>query len=442
MIIMDDAALLKAAYNRLDPLKPLEANSNWYEPIYEKKATGMSAIKKLAREIEWTSNEALYLFSGFIGAGKTTELKRLQADLEQKGCFVIFCDIAEYLNLNVPLDITDLLIVLAGAFGEALEKDKRIGKSVLKESYWDRLRTFLKKTTVEKVGIGFDLEGVSIQGELRENPSFRNVIRDRLANHLSNFKKDIDVFFEDCVKLIESKTQKGMKVVFIIDSLEKLQGTLSNEKEVIASMEMVFGTHKNKLRLPYVQTVYAVPPWLKFVQPDHDDLMYILHSVQQWQNNAARDRNGIDGDQRLLALLKRRFSPDEFTRLFHDDERTLKLIEKCGGHFRDLFIMARTAMLDAETLPLTEKNIERGIISLRNAFLPLSIEDAQWLDRIAKDRHPAHGTEADGNHLARFLNLHTVLYFSNGEEWYDIHPLVREEVAGIVKRNPDHPKPS
>ena len=32
------------------------------------------------------------------------------------------------------------------------------------------------------------------------------------------------------------------------------------------------------------------------------------------------------------------------------------------------------------------------------------------------------------------MNTHMVLYFINGDEWYDLHPLIRDEVAEIVKR--------
>ena len=43
---------------------------------------------------------------------------------------------------------------------------------------------------------------------------------------------------------------------------------------------------------------------------------------------------------------------------------------------------------------------------------------------------------ANVSKLTRFLDTHFVLYFRNGKEWYDIHPLIREEVANIVATNP------
>jgi hypothetical protein len=38
------------------------------------------------------------------------------------------------------------------------------------------------------------------------------------------------------------------------------------------------------------------------------------------------------------------------------------------------------------------------------------------------------------NRLTRFLDTHMVLYLKNGTEWYDVHPLVRDEVKAIVAK--------
>jgi hypothetical protein len=37
--------------------------------------------------------------------------------------------------------------------------------------------------------------------------------------------------------------------------------------------------------------------------------------------------------------------------------------------------------------------------------------------------------------LTRFLDTHFVLYLRNGDEWYDVHPLVRDDVSAIVNAN-------
>lgn len=38
-------------------------------------------------------------------------------------------------------------------------------------------------------------------------------------------------------------------------------------------------------------------------------------------------------------------------------------------------------------------------------------------------------TPADHTFLARFFDTHLVLCYRNGDEWYDVHPLVSEQVC-------------
>jgi hypothetical protein len=79
--------------------------------------------------------------------------------------------------------------------------------------------------------------------------------------------------------------------------------------------------------------------------------------------------------------------------------------------------------------------IAHTINAARRDFLPIAQDDARWLAEIA--RVPATAlpsTEATPvNRLARFLDSHFVLYFINADEWYDIHPLIRDEVAEVVQ---------
>jgi hypothetical protein len=74
---------------------------------------------------------------------------------------------------------------------------------------------------------------------------------------------------------------------------------------------------------------------------------------------------------------------------------------------------------------------------VRGNYLPIAIDDAQWLHDIELVRGSMlPNTEpASVNRLTRFLDTHFVLYFTNGKEWYDIHPLIRDEVSEICKRD-------
>jgi len=74
--------------------------------------------------------------------------------------------------------------------------------------------------------------------------------------------------------------------------------------------------------------------------------------------------------------------------------------------------------------------------SLLKQYLPIPEEDAARLSSIAKHRGSGlrNSSPEEVSRVSRLLNQHLVLYFSNGGEYYDIHPLIRDEVEKIVQR--------
>ena len=119
-LIPPDRAFLKQVYKDLAD-EPLPPDSPFYEPVYQ--TLGLDGpVQQIATLIDFGGVESIRLFSGFRGAGKTTELLRLQRKLEAEGYFVVYADALKYVNAAEPIEITDLLMVLAGAFSDAVEK--------------------------------------------------------------------------------------------------------------------------------------------------------------------------------------------------------------------------------------------------------------------------------------------------------------------------------
>lgn len=435
----DPRQFKKDLYQRLND-KPLPPGAAFYEPVYDR-AGSEDPVELMRSHIEFSETESIQMFSGFRGSGKTTELLRLKQCLEAQGYVVLYGDALSYLNPAQEIDISDLLIVLAGAFSDALEKEKFV--AIGTDSYWNRFVNFLTKTQVDvsEFGLkaGTDELGADIKLSFQSTPTFRQELQKKLANRIGELKRDVNKFFEDGVKVIRDRRGDDIAgVVFLFDQLEQIRGSLSNEQSVIHSVERLFSQHLRLLEMPYVHMVYTVPPWLKFVLPG---LMRIeiLPSIRQWNNDAGRTEYQ-PGWESLRSLVYRRFGDDGFTTFFgcSDAPHDLadRLIAVCGGHFRDLLLLLREAVLRAESLPVSEAVIENAITAVRGNFLPIAVDDARWLDQIGSIRGAALPTtgEKDVNRLTRFLDTHFVLYFANGDEWYDIHPLIREEVASIVQR--------
>jgi len=444
-----DRSFLKQLYGNLADA-PLPPDSPFYEPVYERLGLD-DPVQQIGTLIDFSGVESIRLFSGFRGSGKTTELLRLQRALEAQGYFVLYADALEYVNAAEPIEITDLLMVMAGAFSDALEH--RLGADVARETFWDRLWGFLntqvslKEATAKlevqtpaKEVLGGLKTGLDLKFELKSATGFRRSLHAVLANKLKELKNNVDRFFEDGIKLIRGQHGDETQVVFIFDQLEQLRGTLQTEQDVIRSVERIFATHVDLLRIPYVHAVFTVPPWLKFVLPGTVQIT-LLSTVHLWNNDAERSRCEPAWSV-FRSLVTRRFGEEGLQQLFGPPPGRQTLVDQmiavCGGHFRDLLRLLRDTVIRAATLtrlPVTADLIGTVINTARRDFLPVALEDARWLMEIARVRATAlPSTDASPvNRLARFLDNHSVLYFVNGDEWYDTHPMIRDEVAEVMR---------
>ena len=430
----DDEKFLKKVFNNLKPDEPLRPGDARYEPVYDRPDC-VDPVAKVFRKIQLSDGESTIFFSGFRGSGKTTELNRLRAHLESRGYFVLYADAIQYVNSALPIAISDLLIALAGAFSDALGEN---GMDIAGENYWTRLVHWLTKTDVELKEITAKLDadpvkaGASLKLELKSTPSFRQRLADALSDRIGSLRDDVAAFFEDGYKAIQRK-RPDTQVVFIFDSLEQIRGSLLNENSVIRSVELLFTNHRSMLSIPYLHMVYTVPPWLKFLLNGVD--MEVIPAVRTWHNDEARTRCD-EGIAALVDLLQKRLGADGDLRLLGPNHAAAiqQLILVSGGHFRDLLRLFREIILLIDQLPAGQKIIDRAIVEVRSSFLPIAVDDAVWLDRIMRERASPlpTGTDPDISRLTRFLDSHIVLYLRNGEDWYDIHPLVRDEVSRIA----------
>lgn len=458
-----DIVFLKGLMKRLEdePLKPGDA---LYEPIYSSPGCE-DPVALLAQRIKLSTTQSVQFFSGFRGAGKTTELYRLRKNLEAQGYLVVYGDALEFLNPSEEIDISDLLMGLAGSFNEAMQSFTRVNPA--QEGWLTRLKNFLTRTDVEVSGASLKsgaetpfakvLGGFKTEAELKlafkNTPSFRQELRTAITSRLGQFKQHVDKFFEDAVKALRDEAGKDVQIVFLFDQLEQLRGSLLTEDAVLRSVEQLFSQHLDKLTIPYVHVVYTVPPWLQFIRPGSVSFIN-LPSVRQWNNDAKRTHHEPGWDA-LRALVVRRFGGSGFSRFFGDAKpqspkarkagsgpATLRskladeLIEYCGGHFRDLLRLLRETVVRAESLPVTAREIKHAIGAVRESQMAIAADDALWLHRIGQLRDTAlqSTSHADVSRLTRFLDTHFVLYLRNGKVWYDLHPLIRDRVEELMNQ--------
>jgi hypothetical protein len=198
-----DRAYLKQLYGNLAD-EALQPDSPFYEPVYQELGLD-DPVQQISTLIDFDGVESIRLFSGFRGSGKTTELLRLRRLLEDRGYFVLYADALNYVNAAEPIEITDLRMVMAGAFSDTLEET--LGSDIARETFWDRIWTFLNteinlKEATAKVGyetpakelFGSVKTGLDLKFELKSATNFRRELQGFLANKLKELKNNVDRF--------------------------------------------------------------------------------------------------------------------------------------------------------------------------------------------------------------------------------------------------------
>ena len=441
----DDRIFLKIFFQKLLD-QSLDPSDERYVPLYgDPELADEDPVALLADAIEWTS-ESVQLLSGYRGTGKSTELKRLKARLEKSDYLVFLCDVEEHLNLSTPIDVSDFLMVVAGAFGEAADEFLKAKGCNADGSFWERIHDFLKQTKVEAVelsaALGTNEASFGIKANLKSSPAFKQRLQEHMAGHLGAFVSAVRKFIEDRVKLLRQHYPEK-EIVLLLDSIEHIRGTLANAEDVHGSVEKLFSAHSEKLHLPGIHVIYTVPPYLKIRYPNVDALyepggLIVLPAFKLFE----RDENRTPIPANFDAMERVVGHRGDWRRLLGNDRSLLdRLIRNSGGHLRDLLRLLSQVLLRAKELPVPERIVDAAISQVRNTFLPIPNVDALWLAEIADSYQVDLEELAALPSLSRFFDTHLVLCYRNGEEWYDVHPLVREHVhaqAEQVRRRRAH----
>jgi hypothetical protein len=185
--------------------RPLDPDDPAYVGLYEDPALDLEdPVDLLSRSIEWSpSNTSAQLLSGFRGAGKSTELRRLRRDLTNAGYLVLLFDVGDYLSPSAPIDISDFVIVVAGALSDELDAAAVLPRGAKHEGYWTRLQNFMA-TRVEFKELTGTVGVASVKASLRTDPTFRRRLQEHAAGHLAELVSDMREYVQETVTAIPS----------------------------------------------------------------------------------------------------------------------------------------------------------------------------------------------------------------------------------------------
>lgn len=428
---------------------PLNPDDPCYVPILQANPE-RDPILALLNRIDLAESESTHLLTGFRGNGKSTELLRLKKALESKGCQVFLVDMLEYVLMTKPLALSDFILSLMAALAGAVEKSPDTELSPLSRSYWEKLSSFLSsKVEMDKIDLEMKgLGGAAKLGlKLKTEPEFKVLIQKHLEGHLTRLVQDAREFIDGLVVKIREKTgDPDKKVVLLVDSMEQLRGVGEDAEMVYSSVVELFSGQAGNLSFPKLHVVYTVPPYLPVLSPNLGRLVG-GNPVTQWPNIHVRNKKGDpdhDGLTIMVKIIEKRFKNWES---FIPRDSLNRLAGVSRGDIRDFFRLVRESAISLRTArqsragaELDETMLNRVIQQLRIELLPIAKDDAEWLARIHSSKQAELQTEKNLPDLARFLDSNRIMNYLNGEPWYDIHPLLVDEIGRVNKQ--ENGKPS
>jgi hypothetical protein len=423
--------------------RELEAGSTYYEPDLHLDSEAGDPVTQLAWQIRSVDGAAIYFFSGMIGAGKSTELMRLQKLLREDGHIAVYVDMARYINLGSPVGLVDLLMGIAGAFSDEVSKPELLGSDPAHRGYWERATAFLDSNVLPKE-LGFSGEanvlggklGINLKTELDKNPTFKAKLQEVMSGMTGAFVDDVRAYIAEVSTKLKSKTVEGKQLILLLDSLERIQGAGTANDPVMASVRKLFRENLDQLYLPPLKIVYSIAPYLCKLEPNvfariEAANICNLTCIPVYQRNSRAPRN--EAVEQLTKLVAKRF-PDWQKVL--SSEQLKKIMLKSGGDLREFLLLLRTLVTRVATkydavLPVRDADVESAIVAVRRNKLPIPDSVRDRLRPIHENGQPKLHDENDVDGFVSDLNVKRVLMYRNGEEWYGVHPLLWEEVEKV-----------
>lgn len=310
------------------------------------------------------------------------------------------------------------------------EIEKLYGVNPNQRGFWERMADFVnKEVKIEEFGVGAD--GLELKASLKDDPTFKQKLQRYLRGHVARLVKEAHRFGAEAVKLVRDKYRDpDRKVVLLLDSIEQIRGVGAEAKTVYDSVENLFSVHADSLRLDLLHVIYTIPPYLIPLAPGlgrylGGNIAENLPSVHVFHQNGSEDTCGLE----VLRKIVGKRCP-EWEQIF-SEAQLRRMACATGGDLRDFFRLIREVLIgasmpDGGELPVADRLIEDAENKLRREMLPIAEDDKVWLRKINISKQAELQNKELLSRLAGYFDTHLVLNYRNGQDWYDVHPLIRD----------------
>lgn len=353
-----------------------------------------------------------FFFSGHRGCGKSTELLHLMANPGiQKKYWPINFSIREEADI-IDMDFRDILLAIGGRmFRDYRKAGGRLPDQLLKELNGWRGKVEEEVKTIHagrggfEIGAGLDAFFANTGLKMKLEPATRAELR-------QVFEKDITGLITVINNIATAIYSKEHRIpLVLIDDLDK-----PNLDEARA----IFHDRREIMMQPNCAIIYTVSSALfytKEFEAIRDQAIFLpnikLHPHKQPE---VRDREGY--------LTLRRFVYVRMNPNLIDSLALEEAISYSGGVFREMARIMRTAIGRARRRKSGKVEIidvEWASTEIRNEYRRILDEaDIELLKRVHQQNHLEYDER-----LRPLLQLLAILEYRNGENWCDIHPVLR-----------------
>lgn len=415
-------------YQQSDPAKPLAPRDPRYIPCEGVRGPG-DLVARVANAIRRSEDPMHLLFTGHRGAGKSTELLRLQEKLAHPASvddrfFVVYFEAdAEDIDVN-DVDFPDLLLAMIRQVGKALREREEIDLQPTRLArFVDDSRDLLGSEVVfDKIEM--DAKIAKFTAAIKSSPNARAEIRKALEPRVSTLIQAANDLLDEAVTRLKAKGYRDL--VLIVDNLDRIvlrdiPGSQFNTHEQLFINR---GTQLAEIRC---HVVYTVPISLIF-SPKATALRNIFSVnpfVLPMVKVITRDQqDNLLGMNVMADIVRARLTAAHVTAdtAFDSPDTLAYFCRMSGGHARNLLILLRSACDYLDTLPITRGVAEEAVQGMRTDF-ERALNRPEFFSTLRQidETQDLPGTPDE---QVLLYNL-SVLEYINGEPCYAVNPVVR-----------------
>jgi len=410
---------------QLLPLLSEEARQNfWVEH-------GGDSIDRLEQKVlDCNESTNQFMFAGHRGCGKSTLLFEF-SQIMQDRFFTVFFSISDFIQMK-EVNHINILFVIALKMMEKAERDNVKIAEDKKQAFfdWFKERTMTETTSVSgQMSVGMSLLEI-IKAKLSTEQTIKEEIKTQFTQ---NFRDLIDTLNAIATEI---KLATKQEILVIVDDLDKFD---------LEEVERIFQKNLKALLEPKFIIIYTLPiaaireaVLRKHIEDETGNEIFVMPVLKLYAKGVSRqpDRQPEDAAMQVLrSVLERRIDADLL-----EDGIIDKIALSSGGVLRDVVRIAQRCCSEVlvklrrmvrqkksiEDLKIDQYILQESLDSLRNDIqLGLSKTDREILVQVYDKYIPANPKEQ------AFLDLlHTVvaIEYRNRESWYDVHPLIVEQL--------------